>query len=240
MSSTKDKINILIKQNDAIYKSLQNKNIEFIREEISNEYNDDKIFSIYSIENEKLKELSKQNKPVQVKEVKPISEIKIVIKKDDNSDEENFEEPKKNYQTITNMEEIKRAFFNNEYNQFEELVKVHSFKFYNCNYKYSDDKNNSPEFSARNLLKGFVRNLEDYRKYFLICFRCYKINDVQYSYPSYWILNSTDTLESILGSLYDDYIFEEINNLDKFLIDIRKIKSDDYELNYLIGEAYLH
>lgn len=38
------------------------------------------------------------------------------------------------------------------------------------------DKNEEEEeiFSAKNLLKGFVRNFDDYRKYFMICFRCWK------------------------------------------------------------------
>ena len=74
----------------------------------------------------------------------------------------------------------------------------------------------------------------------MICFRCYKKNDINYDYPSYWIVNSIDPIENIIGSIYEDYIFEEVKDLDKFLLDIRKIKEDEYESNSLIGETYLH
>ena len=84
---------------------------------------------------------------------------------------------------------MKRAFFgceNNDYTQFNELVNAYNFKLYIVNYKYSSDKNGAPTFSAKNLVGGFIRNFDDLRKYFMICFRCFSHNDETYTYPSYW------------------------------------------------------
>jgi hypothetical protein len=56
------------------------------------------------------------------------------------AEEENFEEPIKNFDTITNMEEIKRAFFNGDYDIFESQLKESSFKLLRAKYKYNSDK----------------------------------------------------------------------------------------------------
>ena len=62
---------------------------------------------------------------------------------------------------------------------------------------------------------------------------------VSYSYPSYWIVNSEDPLEKIIGSLYEDFEFTEINEngKDNFYIEFQKIKIEDESL---ITEAYVH
>ena len=72
-------------------------------------------------ENNKLKEIVKLNKPIEVKEVKAKEdkpkEDKPKVLEDDDSDEYAKEvQPK--FSTITNMEDIKRAFCNKEYENF--------------------------------------------------------------------------------------------------------------------------
>lgn len=71
------------------------------------------------------------------------------------------------------MEDIKRAFFNKEYDTFETLIKQHPLRYYRASYNYASDKDGAPEFVAKNLVKGFVRNLDDFRKYFITGFRCF-------------------------------------------------------------------
>ena len=138
------------------------------------------------------------------------------------------------------MEDIKRAFFNKEYELFEELVKQHEFIYYKVSYKYSSDNDRKPDYVARNLLKGFGRSLDDYRKYFLICFRCKEYEPKKYEYNSLWIVNTKDDLKTIIGSFYDDFDFQlqtfDVKN--NFLEEFRK-KDLEVELN-IIGETYIH
>jgi hypothetical protein len=235
-TSLENKLKNLMKQNDAIYNSLVVKNILFERVNINDQLSiDDKII-LLSEENEKLKNISKNNRPPpEVKAPKPpvIVETKKKIVEED--EEENYEPVKKNFSTITNMEDIKRAFFNKDYQLFNELIKNFNFKYYRVEYKYSNEKDGAPEFIAKNLVKGFVRNLDDYRKYFMICFRCYKNDNNSYSYPSLWIVNSNDDIKNIIELIYDDYIYNEETDIESFLRDIQKI--DDEKC---IEEAYVH
>jgi len=155
------------------------------------------------------------------------------------------EESKVKANVIVNMEEIKRAFFNNEIEQFIQLIKQHQFAYYRATYKYSSDNNGKPEYIAKNLVGGFVRNMEDYSKYFLTCFRCYK-NENSYEYPSLWIVNigpSDDqvfSIEDVIGSLYDDYDFVPVTEtmMDDFLNDLEK-KANGSDDNLII-EKYVH
>lgn len=243
------KIQNLQKQNDAIYSSLVSKNVLFTRHVIGDITDETQIFEILSAENKELKELSKNNRPVQQvvdkKPVVPVVEKKEPIPKEPKNDEEDesFEEVKKSYTIIHNMEDIKRAFFNKEYELFEELVKQHEFIYYRVSYKYSSDNDNKPDYVARNLLKGFGRALDDYRKYLLVCFRCVEVEPKKYEYNSLWIVNTNDDLKTVIGSFYDDFdfqlqTFDVENNINKFLEELRK-KDMEIETN-IIGETYIH
>jgi hypothetical protein len=229
-----NKIKNLIKQNDSIYNSLLSKNISFERLKINDELpNEDKIKLLLE-DNDKLKNISKLNRPPpEVKIVKPVV-IENKKKICNEEEEENYETCQKKFSTITNMEDIKRAFFSKNYELFNELVQQFNFKYYRADYKYSSEKDGSPEFIAKNLVKGFVRNLEDYRSYFMICFRCYK-KDNNYLYPSLWIVNSNDNIKDIIESNYDDYIYKEETDIVSFLQDIQKVDDEN-----CIEEEYLH
>ncbi len=243
------KIQNLQKQNDAIYSSLVSKNVLFTRHVIGYITDETQIFEILSAENKELKELSKNNRPIpQVVEKKPtvpVVEKKEPIPKEPKNDEEDesFEEVKKSYTIIHNMEDIKRAFFNKEYELFEELIKQHEFIYYRVSYKYSSDNDNKPDYVARNLLKGFGRALDDYRKYLLVCFRCVEVEPKKYEYNSLWIVNTNDDLKTVIGSFYDDFdfqlqTFDVENSINKFLEELRK-KDMEVETN-IIGETYIH
>ena len=249
--STESKITMFIKQNDSIYASLVARNIEFARTDISAIENpEDKLIALTE-ENNKLKEVVKANKPAPVpKEPKPVQPTQPKKesapkekKPDDEEEEETYEEVKVKFNTITNMEDIKRAFCNKEYETFEELIKPHPFKYYNVQYKYSSDKDGAPEFVAKNLVRGFVRNLEDSRKYLFSAFRCVLTNPANkiYSYPSLWILNSTDPVDKIIGSMSEDFDFVlvEPEQMGEFLTNFRKTDFDNESTN-VVDELYLH
>jgi len=236
----------LQKQNESIYSSLVSRNILFERTIIPEEISEEEHINLLNEENNKLKECVKNNKPPpqpkkekQKQEEQPQKKKKEV--KEDEEEEENYEEPIQKFDTITNMEELKRAFFNNDYEIFESQLKNNQFKYYKANYKYNSDKDGAPEFLAKNLLGGFVRNFDDYRKYFMICFRCFKLDseEVKYEYNSLWIVNTNEPINNVIGNIFWEYFdFEELNDIDNFILDFKKI--NDLENTNCIGESYVH
>ena len=169
----------------------------------------------------------------------------VSIGSDKEDEEENdyasHKEVKPVFSTIANMEDIKRAFFSKEYETFNQLVKEYPFKYYKANYKYADDNTGRPAFVAKNLLRGFVQNLDDYRKYLMVGFRCISIQENRYSYPSYWIVNSNDDLKTIIGSIYDDFEFIPVVEEERIVRMYRNMqKNEDETDEALIGEVYLH
>jgi hypothetical protein len=249
------KITGLWKQNEMIYNSLLSKNIiiEFEKVGVIDGINEEDYLELLNNENTKLKELVKLNKPPQqTKEIKVQIDNKekkntIVNNNEDNDEEINYNDPIKKFETLANMEEIKRAFFSSDYLFFKEELNKYPFKFYKADYKYNSDKDGAPDFSAKNLVKGFVRNFDDYRKYFMICFRCWKNNEKnEYKYESYWIVNTLENISNIIGTMSDDFIFEENKNIDEFLISFNKLLSYDITEEPVnngficISEAYVH
>ena len=251
MSTNKEIIG-LQKQNDSIYNSLVSKGIEFERMIVTDGLEEQEHLKLLREENSKLKELAKANKPPPVEkpkeEKKPVQpQVKTESKEDnkEDDDDEKYEEPVKKFDTITNMDELKRAFFNGDFGVFEEQIKSHPFKFYKVGYKYNSDKDGVPEFSAKNLLKGFVRNFDDYRKYFMICFRCWKQQDQSlYKYESLWIVNTNASIQDVIGSVSEDFEFEETTDLEQFIGQIKKLPESDepvYINGYTcIGESFVH
>lgn len=226
----------LIKQNQAIYNSLKAKNIDNLDEVITKP-----DLELLIAQNNKYKKLSKANKPVQeVKQkVQPIIETKKVKEIKNEEDENDYSEPVVKFDIIVNMEDIKRSFFSGEYSLFNTLINEHNFKLFYSKYKYETDNDGKPNYIAKNLIKGFIRNFDNIRKYFMICFRCFQ-NDtepVTYSYPSLWIVNSNDSLNIIIGSLYDDFEFVEVLDKNKFYTEFVKLSK---ETNGLITEEYVH
>jgi hypothetical protein len=233
----------LQKQNDGMLNSLRSKNVLIDFDvTIEDGLSDEVKYEKYKVLNLQLKECTKMNRPPPPppKEVKSKEPEKKEIKEDD---EDEIKEVKPVYSTITNMENLKREFFNKEYVNFQESIKEHPFKMYQANYKYASDNDGRPEFVARNLLRGFIQGLDDYRKYLLVCFRCIlqDVENKKYSYPSYWIVNSNDDLSVILGSLYDDYEFTMIESDEsKMNMMLEMEKKEQEENQYIIGESYLH
>jgi len=238
----------LKKQNEGMEAAFKNKNIEFTV--LTTDNIDPEIeFNLLKNYNEYLKTISKNNrqeKP-QVKQEKQEQKQEQkqkpkALKEDDEDDDDQciYKETKPVYSTIVNMEDIKRAFFNKDYKLFSVLIWQHPFKYYQVNYKYASDYTGRPAYVAKNLLRGFVQGLDEYRKYFIVCFRCILVNKEtnEYSYPSYWIVNSNDDIKTILGSLYDDYEFNLVEKDNEITSLLNKMEKNENE--ELIGEIYLH
>lgn len=237
-------IDNLKKQNEGMETAFKNKNIEFTK--LSTDSIDPEIeLNLLKNYNEYLKGISKNNRPPpQEKPVKQEQKPTAPKENDDDQGEDDVsKEVKPVYSTIVNMEDIKRAFFNKEYDNFKDMIREHPFKYYTSNYKYASDNTGRPGYVAKNLLRGFVQGLDDYRKYFIVCFRCILTNKEtnEYSYPSYWIVNSNDDIKTILGSLYDDYDFNLVEEQNEITSLLKKMeKNENEEDDTLIGEVYLH
>ena len=170
--------------------------------------------------------------------LKEASKDKNKIVNINNDEEENYEDNKKEYPVITNLEELKRSFFspdNEEYRPFETIINENPFKFYKVIYKYSNDMYKKPDYMASNLNNGFVQKFEDYKKYLFVCFRCFQ-NEDNYDYFSYWLFNSTESLKNVFGNDIEDFDFTE-TNVKNFIENFNKI---DKNCNNLVNEKYLH
>lgn len=245
MDNILKQITSLKKQNDGMETAFKNKNINFTKLTIDNVDPESELILLKEYNNY-LKGISSANRPTPKQEA-PKQKQEAPKKKKSEEEEDDEDEIQKEvkplYSTITNMEDIKRAFFNKEYDTFYTLVRQHPFKYYKVNYKFSDDNIGRPSYVAKNLLRGFVQGLDDYRKYLMVCFRCILVNKEtnEYSYPSYWIVNSNDDIKIILSSLYDDYDFimlDEDVAIHKLLKQMEK--NEDENDDTLIGEVYVH
>lgn len=227
------------KQIDGMQRSLTQRNIVFENFIIDVTLPETELMERLKLENERLKQIINQNKPAPQPKIKKQPEKQPDKKPEKQDTDETFEEPVKEFNTITNMENIKRAFFSNDHNTFTVLINEHKLHYYVADYKYSSNNDGKPDYIARNLLRGFVQQFDDYRKYFMICFRCYSSADEadsKYNYTSLWVVNTTDNVREIIGDIYDDFNFTEVTDTAQFLIDIQKQPKTDT----LLDESYVH
>ena len=152
------------------------------------------------------------------------------------SDDEGHEEKKVTYSKIGNLESIKRAFCNKEFESFETLIQTQNppFTLYSAEYNDSSEYDGRPEFILVNKNKGFVQSMDEYRPYFYIAFSCHK-NDGKVCFNSYWIVNTSDSLDKVLGSDYESFKFKQVTDVKEFVNTFKTGGNDNP-----ISLAYLH
>jgi hypothetical protein len=151
-------------------------------------------------------------------------------------EEDNHEDVKKNYTCISDLETLKRLFFNmyteEDNMNFLNEINLQTYKFYYLKYKYDSDMNNKATFMASNLNKGFVKRFDDYKKYLFGVFRCYQ-KDTNYMYDGFLLYNAVESIEEVIGDNIDDFEYSVIN-LESFLEGIKKLGDD------VLDEKYIH
>ena len=166
----------LKKQNEGMETSFTTKGIKFTKVNIEDVDPETELLLLQNY-NKYLKEISAANRPPAPVKVEAAKPVEVAKPKEPVEEDDEPKEVKPVFSTITNMEDIKRAFFSKEYDAAYELIKQHPFKFYKGCYKYCSDNDGRPAFVAKNLLRGFVQNLDDYRKYLMVGFRCISIQE---------------------------------------------------------------
>lgn len=226
-------ITSLIKQNDGMFTSLSKRNIEFTRVEILDTMSEEEKVTMLQEENAQLKAVIQANKP-------PPEPKKEKVKVEQPPPEPKKEEEEK-YHTYTNLEDMKRAFFGNEFDNYITMVKEHPFKFYRANYRFNEDNDGREPYIACNLQKGLVRNCEKLGKYVMLVFRCWKNKDEnKYEYETFWLLNSQESIDVIAKKVYEDFNFEEID-WETFDTNFRRVP-EETEVNnrIMLSESYVH
>lgn len=247
----------LKKQNDGMYANLVKNNVPFERKNPSpDSESEEELLKFYLEEKQQLVQALQEFKKSQPKQEKvtvpKVEQPKTNPKKEkddkEEADEETFVEKKKTYPTFNNMEELKRSFCNDEMDTFHKLCREQKYLFFEGNYKYASDMNGKADYVAKNLVAGFVRNLEERRNYFFNCYRCYTNTNANtntnsdadantYSYTSLWIVNTDSDLMEVTEGCVDDFVLTKVEpgDLDRFLEKFQKSKEDN-----LLKEAYLH
>ena len=137
---------------------------------------------------------------------------------------------------IMNMEELKRAFFNGEYDEFDKLLKESELILMEGDYKYNNDYDGKPSYISNNFARGVSQRVGKENSYLMCCFRCYKNGD-NYNFPSMWIIN-TKVDKCYFGDIVEDYDLNNVTDIDNFMKNIRKINEDSDE--NLVSEYYVH
>lgn len=240
-------------QNNGIYNSIVKKGIEFTRHQYDENSEPETIIQVLTLENTQLKEISNSLKPVKdvkkevnkevnkdVNKEDKIIEVKTVKQdKDDDDKDDEYVEKTKDYGTIINLETAKRHFFANQYDDFTKEIENKNLKFYIGLYKYSSDQDGKPEYIAKNLLRGFVRKFDDFRKYFMISFRCIKLDNGNYKYVSLLIVNTETNINEIVNGILEDHSLVSYGgDIKEFCDKLHEYKN--CENDNLVGEMFLH
>jgi len=151
------------------------------------------------------------------------------------------------YTSQKKMRSCKVGFFTKDIEKFKnELVDMPYF-FYKCTYKYSSDNDGVLDWIASNLNQAFANEIDtsdDIKNRVFCVFRCYQPNKniKKYEYTSMWItdVSSEEELKTLIGSRYDDYIWESCTDTEQFIKDFQKtyVEKCAYEVEYLEDDDY--
>lgn len=157
-------------------------------------------------------------------------------------DEANYEDPVVKVDTIGNLEGAKRAFFNNQTDEFmRELTSVTTpYRYFRAVYKFADEFAGRAAFIASNFNRNLVREFGEHRKYFFCAFRCFadSVENKNYTYESYWIVNTPADLETIIGSRLHDFEVEEMTDISQFVSGFNRREMKETEP--MVSQEYVH
>lgn len=127
------------------------------------------------------------------------------------SDDEHEVEKKTVHSKIGNLEALKRAVCNKEYDEVAKLLAP--YKLYVADYAFADEFEGRPDFIIKNKNRGFIQSdiLERKRQYVFVAFSCYKA-DGKVQFKSFWVVNSNDSLEAILEGDYENFKFTPVSD----------------------------
>ena len=155
-------------------------------------------------------------------------------KEKEKQQEDDVKETKVVYDKLTDLNDLKRSFFNpnnTDFKPFSDVINEQQFHFYKGVYKYSADMNGKLDYMARNFNKSFIKRLEDFSDYLFVCFKCKSDVPGEYVYESYWLFNSIGKFEQDIIDENDDIQFENITQ-GTFILGSLKL-SDDFDVLYL-------
>lgn len=143
---------------------------------------------------------------------------------DTHTDTKKVAEKKQKIGTIGNLYDLKKAFCNKEYKKFTEMLTDSETPFVLLK-ATTDNTEFAMDFLATNRLNGYGQTFGDLVKWSFVCFKCYKLEGKEFSFVSYWIVNTTAPLESIpldeKGFIFDAWNFTTTTSdeLIKFFMD---------------------
>lgn len=148
--------------------------------------------------------------------------------------QEEVVETRVKYPTIGNLENAKRAFFNNSFDDFKSGALAKQYKYYNINYKYNSDYDGKPDFIVRNAVGGIAKQFEDSTKYVFAVIRATK-EDGKIVITGKVIYNSTSEMNEVIGSIVDDFNWIEVtgDSVSDYLDDFKRNDS-------LFKEDFVH
>ena len=151
--------------------------------------------------------------------------------------EETYEEPVAKIPITVSLEPCKSKFFGDDLDGFKSELTNGKFKVFTSNYKYSDDYDGRPSFIINNLLNGFVKQLEDKRKYLFVGFRATK-TDNKYTITGAWITNCTVPMADVVLDKYEDFNWTDVdvtnaNDVTIVLQILDRTKDDNVLTSYL-------
>ncbi len=161
--------------------------------------------------------------------------------------EQSFEDKVKKFALFGNLEGAKRAFVANDFETFENELKLAPYQYFRVRYEGASDFNGSPSFVVKNFVTGLVNELmEKYAKYFFNVYRCVQPTSEEkvYVFESLWIVNTPEFGE-LYGSRKDDFVWTQVdstNDVDfsQFLLDFRRIPVPEVEEEIVVVESVVY
>ncbi len=155
------------------------------------------------------------------------------------SQEENYQDPEVKFPTTGSLEPCKSSFFTGDLILFMKELTSGKYRIYFTEYRYSSEYDGSPTFILDNLLRGFVQQLEEKRKYLFTGFKCTK-NINGYNISGIWITNCTLPMEQIAHGKYDDFEWEELDaNINAHSEKMLRVLQRESSTN-VVATSYLH